>query len=86
MYLIVSFEGDGTSPSSNTETKPGLISLQSGDNGLEQSNDMFTVHTQTDAWLFYIHVLSLYCIHLYMGCLFHIVESDVKRNQRNSFI
>lgn len=48
MYLIVSFEGDGTSPSSNTETKPGLISLQSGDNGLEQSNDMFTVHTHTD--------------------------------------
>lgn len=36
VYLIVSFKGDGASSSSNTETKPGLVSLQSGDNGLQQ--------------------------------------------------
>lgn len=65
MYLIVSFEGDGTSPSSNTETKPGLISLQSGDNGLEQSNDMFTVHTHRLMHGYSIFMCSLYIVFTY---------------------
>lgn len=63
MYLIVSFEGDGTSPSSNTETKPGLISLQSGDNGLEQSNDMFTVHTHTDWCMAILYSCALFILY-----------------------
>lgn len=74
MYLIVFFEGDGIFFFSNIEIKFGLIFFQSGDNGLEQSNDMFIVYIYRLMYGYFIFMCFFYIVFIYIWGVYFIQQ------------